>query len=31
MFVVVGKPTQEAWPLPGQLPMSEVVIDNRFA
>jgi nitroreductase len=31
MFVVVGKPTQAAWPLPGQLPMSEVVINNRFA
>jgi len=30
MFVVVGKPTQAAWPLPGQLPMSEVVINNRF-
>jgi len=31
MFVVVGKPTQAAWPLPGQLPMNEVVISNRFA
>ncbi len=31
MFVVVGKPTQAAWPLPGQLPMNEVVINNRFA
>ena len=30
MFVVVGKPTQATWPLPGQLPMSEVVINNRF-
>ena len=30
MFVVVGKPTQAAWPLPGQLPLSEVVINNRF-
>jgi nitroreductase len=30
MFVVVGKPTQAAWPLPGQLPMSEVVINNCF-
>ena len=29
MFVVVGKPTQAAWPLPGQLPLSEVVINNR--
>jgi len=31
MFVAVGKPTQEAWPRAGQLPMSEVVIENRFA
>jgi nitroreductase len=30
MFVVVGKPTQAAWPSPGQLPMSEVVINNHF-
>ena len=30
MFVVVGKPTQATWPLPGQLPMSEVVINNHF-
>jgi len=30
MFVVVGKPTQAAWPRPGQLPMSEVVISNHF-
>lgn len=30
MFVVVGKPTQATWPRPGQLPMSEVVINNRF-
>lgn len=30
MFVVVGKPTLAAWPLPGQLPMSEVVINNHF-
>jgi len=28
--VVVGKPTQQTWPLPGQLPMNEVVINDRF-
>lgn len=31
MFVVVGKATKEAWPRPGQLPMSDVVIKNKFA
>jgi nitroreductase len=30
MFVAIGKPTQAAWPLPGQLPLSEIVINNRF-
>jgi nitroreductase len=30
MFVVVGKPTKEAWPRGGQLPLSEVVVENRF-
>ncbi len=30
MFVVVGKATKEAWPRPGQLDMSEVVIENKF-
>ncbi len=30
MFVAIGKSTKEAWPRPGQLPMSEVVIKNRF-
>lgn len=30
MFVVVGKCTQEAWPKPGQLPLNEVVIQNKF-
>ncbi|MDP6524149.1 MAG: nitroreductase family protein [Kiritimatiellia bacterium] len=30
MFVAVGKQTKEAWPRPGQLPMSEVVIENSF-
>ncbi len=30
MFVAVGKGTQAAWPKPGQLPMSDVVITDRF-
>ncbi|MCK5126770.1 MAG: nitroreductase family protein [candidate division Zixibacteria bacterium] len=30
MFVVIGKGTKEAWPKPGQLPMDEVVINNKF-
>ncbi len=30
MFVVVGKGTQPAWPKPGQLPMNDVVITDRF-
>jgi len=30
MFVAVGKKEQDSWPRPGQLPMSEVVIENSF-
>lgn len=30
MFVVVGKCIQEVWPKPGQLPLDEVVIQNKF-
>ena len=30
MFVAIGKRTQDAWPRPGQLPLDEVVINNRF-
>ena len=30
MFVAIGKGTQAAWPRPGQLPMNEVVIEDRF-
>lgn len=30
MFVAVGKPAKEAWPRPGQLPLSEVVVENTF-
>lgn len=30
MFVAIGKQIREPWPRGGQLPMSEVVIDDRF-
>ena len=30
MFVAIGKGTQQAWPRPGQLPMNDLVIKNRF-
>jgi nitroreductase len=30
MFVSIGKGIKEAWPRGGQLPLSEVVITNRF-
>ena len=30
MFVVVGKPVKPAWDRPGQLPLSDVVIRDRF-
>ena len=30
MFVAIGKATKEAWPRGGQLPLSEVVIKDRF-
>lgn len=29
-IVVVGKATKEAWPKPGQLPLEEVMIEDRF-
>jgi nitroreductase len=31
MFVAVGKGIQEPWPRGGQLPLAEVVIEDRFA
>ena len=31
MFVAVGKGTKDSWPRPGQLPLSEVLIEDRFA
>lgn len=30
MFVAIGKGTKDAWPRPGQLPLSEVVITDKF-
>ena len=30
LMVVIGRSTQAAWPLPGQLPMGDVVINDRF-
>lgn len=30
MMVAIGKATQAPWPKPGQLPLAEVVIQNRF-
>ena len=30
MFVVIGKGTKEAWPNPGKLPLSEIVVENKF-
>ena len=29
-MIAVGKGTQPAWPKPGQLPLEEVVVHNRF-
>lgn len=29
-FIVVGKATKAAWPKPGQLPLNEVIVRNRF-
>lgn len=30
-MVAIGKGVKDPWPKPGQLPLSEVVIENRFA
>ena len=30
LLVAIGKGTKEPWPKPGQLPLDEVVISNRF-
>ena len=29
-MVAIGKGTKNAWPKPGQLSLSEIVIENRF-
>jgi nitroreductase len=29
-MVAIGKGTKDAWPKPGQLPLSEVVVENGF-
>ena len=31
MIVVVGKATKPAWPKPGQLPLADVLVHNKFA
>ena len=30
MFVAIGKATEDAWPRPGQLDVSDVLINNQF-
>lgn len=30
-MIAIGKGTKDAWPRPGQLPLSEVMVENRFA
>jgi hypothetical protein len=30
MYVAIGKGVKEAWPRPGQLPLGEVMIRDRF-
>ena len=29
-MIAVGKKTQDPWPKPGQLPLDEVVVTDRF-
>ncbi|CCQ62608.1 MAG: nitroreductase family protein [Crocosphaera sp.] len=29
-MVAIGKKVKDAWPKPGQLPLSELVVDNKF-
>ena len=31
MFVAIGKGTKEAWPLPGQLDLADIIVKNKFA
>lgn len=30
MMITIGKATQPAWPKPGQLPLAEVLVHDRF-
>ncbi|MCK7576617.1 MAG: hypothetical protein MZV65_12420 [Chromatiales bacterium] len=30
-MIAIGKGTKEAWPKPGQLPLNEVMVTDRFA
>ncbi|MHC4993055.1 MAG: nitroreductase family protein [Planctomycetota bacterium] len=30
-MVAIGKGTKEPWPKPGQLPLDEVIVENRFS
>jgi nitroreductase len=30
-IIAIGKGTRESWPKPGQLPLDEVMVNNRFA
>ena len=29
-MIAIGKGTKEAWPKPGQLPLSELIVENSF-
>ena len=29
-MIAIGKGTKEAWPKPGQLPLDDIIINNRF-
>lgn len=29
-MVAIGKGTKDPWPKPGQLPLSEVTVENKF-
>ena len=29
-MVAIGKKVKEPWPKPGQLPLSELVVENKF-
>jgi hypothetical protein len=29
-MIAIGKGIKEPWPRPGQLPLSEVLVENRF-